>query len=196
MTHSDRSTKRFLVLSQPSAPGSARAPWGDASRPTTATYLQASTLAEAALLAQAGGLLPEGHTPVGVEEASPGLVFDADTITAALTSVPEHEVSPLMEREDYEEGDDPLYGGGNFIHTVQEVASALQRSGLVPGLSVSMVYTDGYTDYAMVEMSVHGNTYRSAGSELKHLTEDRSASGWPAIIAIASALLGIASEIA
>lgn len=101
-----------------------------------------------------------------------------------------------MEREDYEESDEPLYGGGNFIYTVQEVASALQRSGLVPGLSLSMVYTDGYTDYAMVEMHMHGNTYRSTGSELKHLTEDHSASGWPAIITIASALLRIASEIA
>ena len=192
MTYADRSTRRFLVLSQPSSPGSAGAPWGDASRPTATTYLEASTLTEAATLAQTKDLLPEGHTPVSIEEVSLGLSFDADTITAALTSVPEYGISPLMERENYEESDEPLYSGSNFIDTVEEVASALQHSGLVPGLSVSMIRAD----YAMVEMHVHGNTYHSTGCELKRLTEDRSASGWPAVIAIASALLGIASQIA
>jgi len=182
-----------VVLCQPAADGP-RAPWGDASRPTRALVLRAASVADA--LAQASrGLVPLGHSVVAVEEGSPGLVFADDALTAALSSAPEHEDLPLMDPEDYAP-DGPVYGGGDFLHTVELVADSLRDSGLVPGLTISPVQTDGYDQYVMVEMHVEGNKYRATGRELKHLTDDRSAEGWDGVLAIARALLEAASEVA
>ncbi len=189
----DDGLRPHVVLYQPTTDGP-RAPWGEESRPTRALVVRANSVAEA-LEAANRGLLPADHRAVAVEEGSPGLIFTKEAISAALSSPRPGEDYPLIDPEDYEDYG-LVYGGGDFMHDVQQVADALRDSGLVPRLSISPVGTDGYDQYVMVEMHVTDNTYRATGRELKHLTEDRSAEGWDGIIAIARALLSAASEVA
>lgn len=136
---------------------------------------------------------------VSVEELHPGFSFTDEEITAALTSPadPFGEVNraPMVDPADFA-ADEASYGSGDFIWTVHAVAEALRESGLVPGLHLSLLHSDQGVDYSMVE--VHDDargTYLSRGSELQRLTDDRAATGWTGVLAIARALIGLSNDL-
>lgn len=190
---------RGLLQPEASVKG-ARAPWGaqdenglDADR---AVVVEAVDLESAAskLWLEGKGL---GMSLVSVELQAGPLAFDDEELSRALVSVEPYTDAPFMERELFEGQASPLYESYDFASTVADVAQALSQSGLLPGLSVSLVAgSDGVVDYSMVEMHVVGGEYRSTGCELKHLTDDRSAVGWDGVLAIARALISTASAVA
>jgi len=139
----------------------------------------------------------EDRRVISIEEIHPGFTVTDEQITNALTS-PEGEWTnePMVDPEEFSEGQS-VYGSGDFIWTVDAVAEALRESGLVPGLHVSLLQNNsGFVDYSMIE--IHDDTrmiYLSRGAELKHLTEDRSATGWNGVLAIARALIALSNDL-
>lgn len=188
--------RSYLVLLQPQqAVPKARAPWGDAAAaPTSAVLVSASSIADAVRRAESAR---PGLRAVSIEEKSAGLAFSDDRITAALTSVVDEKYSafPRMDPADYV-GDQPVYDSVAFLDTVRTVADALRDSDLIAGLNLSLNDTGEGPDYAMVEMYVGDNHYRATGADLKNLTDDRSATGWDGVLAIARALIALAETVA
>lgn len=134
---------------------------------------------------------------ISVEEVHPGVRPSDAQITTALTlSEGDWTDEPMIDPDAYDP-DEPIYGDGDFIWTVNDIADALRESGLVPGLHLSLLQGgDGFVDYSMVE--VHDDArmiYLSCGSEIKHLTDDRSATGWAGIVAIARALIQLSNDL-
>lgn len=157
-----------------------------------APNLEAAAHGVAVLAAEQG----ENPRIVAVEEAS-GWNSDEitdDQITKALTQDCEENLRLYV--EDYE-GTQPAYYHGDFHYLAQQVQLALNDSGMVPGLELSLLYAEGGgVEYSMVEVRDEARgQYRSVGSELKHLTTDRHASGWDQVIAIARALLEYAEDL-
>lgn len=164
------------------------------------TVVEARTLPEAALHAYGSIAEEENHVDrriISVEEIHPGFSYTGVEITHALTR-PEGDWTdePMLDPKDYAE-DEKIYGGGDFIYTVDRVATALRESGFVPGLDISLLQGgDGYVDYSMIE--VHDDArmiYLSRGCELKNLTDDRSATGWDGVLAIARQLISLSDDL-
>ena len=135
-----------------------------------------------------------------VEEVHPGLpVFSDEELTDAFTNPARNMQAeePLIERDSVDD-DEYIYGGGNFIYLANQVAQALRDSGLVPGLHLSLLYGDmsGSVDYSMVEIYDEAQaTYYARDSELKHLTNDREATGWDGILALARGIIDAAQPL-
>lgn len=136
-----------------------------------------------------------------IEEIS---VFDPTSITdemidEALLSAPGEPYAATMEKELYEDEDKPLLETDTpaFLSAVQEIADRLRESELVPGLNVSLLAApEEPIDYAMVEVyEPAAARYLSTGSEIKHLVDDRTATGWDEIRSIARALIGHAAPL-
>lgn len=104
-----------------------------------------------------------------------------------------------FDRLDPEEFDDEttIYVDTDFEYLAQRVQRSLRTSGLVPGLELSLLHAEGGgVEYTMVEVYDQAlKTYRSKGCELKHLTDNRDATGFDGIVAIARALLNTAQEL-
>ncbi len=87
--------------------------------------------------------------------------------------------------------DDSYYGW------CADMAAVLRESGIAPDIELSLLTgaDSGTIDYSMVELAQWGLAYRSRGSELKHLTDDRSATGMAGLVAIASSLIDYANSL-
>lgn len=177
---SDHRTPRGLLLTGPgvAGPGVAGRIVTTHEAPTLASALDSPEACEA----------HRGRRIISAEEIHPGLVVTDEQIRRAMVEG--------MSFDPYEDDDSPLYGGGDFTDTVADVAEALRDSGLAPGLHLSLLTADGCVDYAMVEIydEVRG-IYLARGSELKRLTEDRSAAGLDGLVAIARALINISNDL-
>src|SRR5699024_5014703 len=109
---------------------------------------------------------------VSVEELHPGLDMPSDEeLTEPITDparTPNYD-EPIFDTEDFTD-DEKIYAGGEFSYLAQQVADALRDTGIVPGLHLSLLHGDGIIEYSMVEMRDEMlDSYRSKGSELKHL---------------------------
>lgn len=167
--------------------------------------VEADTIFSVAADAAAEITTQRGTAPrvVSVEELSgwrASSITD-EQITAALTgrSVDNEFFAEdfALDKEDYDEHPVALYGGGDFIYTAHDIVEALRESGLAPGLHISLLQnTAGFVDYSMIEVyePVTGS-YRAVGCDIKHLTENREARGWNAVLAIARALLNSAEPL-
>lgn len=146
----------------------------------------------AAALMRAEADLPDGHRIIAIEEAPTPVVITDEAITSALSTEQDGWIAP-----DEFEPDETIYDSGSFIYTVHTVAEALNSADLVPGLHISLLQNSSeYVDYSMVEIYDHlRGTYRSRGAELSDLTDDRSATGWDGVLAIARALIDLSSEL-
>jgi hypothetical protein len=111
-----------------------------------------------------------------------------DALTHALTN---SESSVAL--DDYEGV--RIYDHSDFSVLVHDVAEALRSSGVVPGLSVSILRdADGAYDYTMVEIhDTATGTYRGVGREPKRLIDDRSLTGRSGVLSIARTLIETAA---
>lgn len=132
---------------------------------------------------------------VSVEEV---LSFDMGAITdeqivGALTS-PTLEPGTRLNPDDYEGF--VWESSPDHADILNSVADALRDSGLVSGLTLSILHDDvGLADYVMVEIFDKGsNSYRSIGSEPRHLIENRDLTGWEAVISVARTLMSTVSS--
>lgn len=107
-----------------------------------------------------------------------------DDLTRALTQGP----VPL-DPDDYDGL--TFYEQIDFEWTVQKVAETLRESGIMPGLSLSILHDEqGMSDYTMVEIhDTASGSYRSVGRDSRRLMADRSLTGWDGILSIARTLI-------
>lgn len=159
------------------------------------SVLEATDLTDAVLAVQRVVPEVEEHADrriISIEEVHPGFSYTDEQIDHALVSTENDWVRP----EEFTD-DEAIYGGGNFLWIVHAVAEALAESGLVPGLSISLLQnSEGFVDYTMVEIRDDARgIYLSQGSEIKRLTADRSATGWPGVLAIARELIALSNEL-
>lgn len=130
---------------------------------------------------------------VAVEEIHPGIPMPSDEeLTDVLTNPARNQQAdePLMEKEEFEgpyvQRAKTIYGGDDFVYLVEQVSTALRDSGVVPGLHLSLLSDN----YSMVEIYDQATAvYHSHGCELDRLTDDRSATGWDGVLAIARGLI-------
>ena len=166
------------------------------------TIVEEHSLLDAALCWEPGREDPESHAErriVSIEEVHPGFEYTGEQISAALTDPgrnPHQGDQPLIDPEDFPD-DEPLYASGDFIWTVHQVAEALRDCGLVPGLHISLLQNEsGCVDYSMVEVRDDARgIYLARGAELKRLIDDRSATGWNAVLSIAKALIDLSNDL-
>lgn len=164
---------------------------------TSAETITAPTLILAAQeLMQRAGIIRTIPRIVAIEEIS---TWSADEITdaqiiQALTL--DCDEDDRLDPEDYDD-QTTIYVDTDFEYLAQKVQQCLRTSGLVPGLELSLLHAEGGgVEYTMVEVYDQAlKTYRSKGSELKHLTSDRSATGFDGVVAIARALINTAQEL-
>lgn len=173
---------RYRVLTQKKTfAKNGRRPWGDRNAPTTATIVTASAMEMA--IYQVHEAKPKRKV-VSVEEVGPVVWFSDEELTKALLE---------SEQPGYELRDDQsVYESSDFTYTVQGVITGLCDSGLLTGLSLSLNEND---DYAMIEAYVCDNQYRATGVEIKNLTDDHNATGWDGVLAIARAVVRLASDV-
>lgn len=133
---------------------------------------------------------------VAVEEIS---TFASQDITDEQIAKALTEDCDEFDRLDPDEFDDQttIYVDIDFEYLAQRVQRCLSTSGLVPGLELSLLHAEGGgVEYTMVEVYDHAlKTYRSKGCELKHLTDNRDATGFDGVIAIARALINTAQDL-
>lgn len=160
---------------------------GDDRIKRTVTHLLASDILKATQEAVAS----PGHTGnniVSIEERVP-----AETL-----SFTDHEISEALllrtdgiaklAREDFPVTES-VYEESDFNNTVALVVELLADS-LIPGLSISVVSDLDGDHFAMVEVRDEATgTYISTTAATRDLTEDRSATGWKGVVAIAKALI-------
>lgn len=149
------------------------------------------------LIRQGGAAAHAGRRIVSIEEVHPGFTYTDDEITRAITtSEGEWTDEPMVDPEQFDEGA-VVYGDGDFIYIVSDIAEALRSSGLVPGLHISLLQnSSGFVDYSMIQ--IHDDArgiYLSRGCEIKHLTNDRSALGWDGALAIARRLIDLSNDL-
>lgn len=140
--------------------------------------------------------LPIHARVVSIEEIS---AFDPFSITdemidqALLIDSAAGTDGMAMERELYEDNETPMLKSDAlaFLSAVREVADRLRESDLVPQLNISLVAApEEPIDYIMVEIYEPTTArYYSTGCEVRHVTDDRSATGWDEIRAIARGLI-------
>lgn len=149
------------------------------------------------LIRQGDAAAHAGRRIVSIEEVHPGLRYTDDEITKAITtSEGEWTDEPMVDPEQLLEATS-VYGDGDFIYIVSDIAEALRISGLVPGLHISLLQNgSGFIDYSMVE--IHDDArgiYLARGCEIKHLTADRAAFGWDGALAIAHELIALSNDL-
>lgn len=141
---------------------------------------------------------------ISIEEIHPGYSYTDEQLTAMLTGQSTTDEmlrqSYALEHEILEDSDSPCYlssPGIDFISTVDDVVEALRGFDAVPGLHLSLLQNgEGFVDYTMVEIHDEATgTYRSVGCDIKNLTDDRAASGWDGVLAIARRLIQISNEL-
>ncbi|MFI9629301.1 hypothetical protein [Streptomyces sp. NPDC052042] len=135
---------------------------------------------------------------ISVEELHPGFSYWDEEITAAITRP--HPLTPdeppLIERDLYEGDRRPLSQRGDLVSTVKKVVEALRDSGLVPGLTVSVLDDEADDPYAMVEVYDDArHLYLAQGTEARRLTDDPETVGWDGILAIARGLIDVSNPL-
>ena len=164
----------------------------------TVTTIEAIDLVAALqYIRQGDATAHEGRRIVSIEEVHPGFTYTDDEITRAITtSEGEWTDEPMVDPDELTIAT-PVYGDGDFIYIVSDIANALRISGLVPGLDLSLQQNNsGFVDYAMV--GIHDDArgiYLSRGCQIKHLTADRAAFGWDGVLAIAHELIALSNDL-
>lgn len=133
------------------------------------------------------------HRLVHVEEdvATPSEITD-EQIIEALAEYTDTDFDDLAEETR------PLYEDTlDFLSHIDTIATALRESQLVPGLDVSLIGAPEMPlDYAMIEVRDEALMhYRSVGTEIKHLIDERDAVGLAARLSIARALIALSHPI-
>jgi hypothetical protein len=134
---------------------------------------------------------------ISIEEVFPAeaLYFSDEQLNAVLRR-PESESfieSDKLDPEDF--AGELIYEHADFINTVESVVKLLGAT-LIPGLSISMV-GDFDDNYAVIDIrDVASGLYVSTTSDVKDLTQDRSAVGWDGILSVARALIAAAEPLA
>lgn len=135
------------------------------------------------------GLIPR---IVAVEEVSrEHLVLNcSDQELTELLTTPVDEYQPPLDLEDLEDVGELYEDTSRFLSVAQEIVVQLRYAGLVPGLHLSLLgQPEGPIDYTMIEVYDEARRhYVSKGCEIKHLTDDRSAEGWDAVLALTRGL--------
>ncbi|MDX3020100.1 hypothetical protein [Streptomyces acidiscabies] len=132
---------------------------------------------------------------VSIEEIHPGFTFSDDEVTRALKRAALAGI-PLVDPDGFEDGTTPFCDSDDFSVTVQMVAMALRESGLVPGLSTSVLANENDEPHVMVK--VHDgarNVYLSRGSEVRQFTDDCEAAGWAGVLAVARGLISFSNDL-
>ena len=134
-----------------------------------------------------------GLTPriVAVEEVSrEHLLNHSDQKLTELLTTPVNEYQQPLDLEDLEDVGELYEDTSRFLSVAQEVVVQLREAGLVPGLHLSLLgQPEGPIDYTMIEVYDEARRhYVSKGCEIKHLTDNRSAEGWNAVLALARGL--------
>lgn len=97
----------------------------------------------------------------------------------------------------YEDDAEPLYDGPDVDSAIIEVTRALYESELIPGLGVSIERYES-DDESWAIIAIYDGAlrhYRSIGTATGRLTDDWSATGWDGVLAIARALINVASDL-
>lgn len=122
----------------------------------------------------------------------PPIEADDDEIVAAIKSwAADNNYDP----EDLDEFEG--YMDDSYYSWCSQMTSILSDSGIAPDLTLSLLTSadSGTIDYSMVELNQRDITYRSRGAELKHLTDDRDATGMDGLLAIATSLIDYANSL-
>lgn len=191
----------FRITSQADTAAAHRLPRGIGAEPSERariSTIEAADLSEAMSISRRSSD-HQNRRIVAVEEIHPGIPMPSDEeLTDALTDPARNQQAdePLMEKEEFENdpGQPPqsIYGSGNFVYLVERVSTALRDSGVVPSLYLSLLSNDisGGYNYSMVEVYDQATAvYHCHGCELDQLTDDRSATGWDGVLAIARGLI-------
>ncbi|MFJ2420201.1 hypothetical protein [Streptomyces brevispora] len=192
---------KYRVVSDPRPEAEYREPRGAGLRHNKArlvTAIEAGNLS-AAVAKAADVLVGEhlGRRIVSVEEMHPGVAFSDEEITRALTRVvPFDDASdPLIDPGEFEDMTSPLVESNMFASIVKLVVHGLRESGLVPGLDISVLLTRPLVDpYAVIEIHDDArDVYLSRGTEVRRLTDDREATGWDGVLAVARELISFSN---
>lgn len=191
----------FRIISQADTAAAHRKPRGIGAEPDERgriSTVEAADLSEAMSISRRSSD-HQNRRIVAVEEIHPGIEMPSnEELTDALTNPERNQQAdePLMEKKEFEDpyvrSTESVYGGGNFVYVANQVATALRDSGVVPGLHLSLLTSDisGGIEYSMVEVYDQATAvYHSHGCELDQLTDNRSATGWDGVLAIARGLI-------
>lgn len=157
---------------------------------TKTHYVKADSFPAACAAAYAAAGISEVVTEVALTR--PPIKADRDQIVAAIKD--------WGSDNGYEDEDLDEFGGymdDSYYSWCSNMTAVLREADIAPDLELSLLTgADSDTiDYSMVELAQWGMVYRSRGSELKHLTDDRDATGMDGLVAIATSLIDYANSL-
>ncbi len=158
---------------------------------TETIEVQGHSIADALLTAT---LRVDSDTPPRIVSIEEVLEVDVASVTdERLAGALEQAPSPIaLDQHD----DEIIVDAPDYGSLVNDIATALSESGLMPGLTVSILRDEnGCFDYAMVEIHDEGtHTYRSVGRDPRGLIENQALTGRAGILSVARMLMQIASS--
>lgn len=136
------------------------------------------------------------HTITLIEEIIPAIalyVSDQELSDLLMQEETEHHDQEPLHPADWE-SDQVVFRTEHFNTAVEKVTAKLGESFL-PGLFLTVV-NDLDGDHALIQMRDEATGhYRTKTAPLEDLIQDRDATGWTAILAIASAVIAQAAEL-
>lgn len=169
--------------------GLVRASRGDTAASPKAVTVKANSIIAAVMEAEKSfpdlGLIPR---IVAVEEICHEHLVEnlSDQQLTELLTTPVSEYEQPLIPEDLEDIGELYQDTSHFLSVALQIVEQLRGTGLVPGLHLSLLgQPEGPIDYTMIEIydEARGH-YVSKGCEIKHLTDDRSAKDWDAVLAL------------
>lgn len=157
--------------------------------PTRTHYVKADTLVDACVAA---------NSTVGPNEVIMEISLSRPKISVSdaelAKEIEDWFVADGWDQEDIDNvGSYDGYDIESYESCIKDVVTALNNSGIVPGLAISMIAdSDGYN---MIKLYGFDGRYRSCGAELKHLTDDRQAVGMASLLSIAQSLIAYANTL-
>lgn len=139
------------------------------------------------------------HAAVGINEVVMEVALTRPPIEVTEDQIVQA-IKTWASENGYEPEDLDDFGGymdDSYYGWCADMAAALRESGIAPDIELSLLTgaNSGTIDYSMVELAQWSLAYRSRGSELKHLTDDRNATGMAGLVAIATSLIDYANSL-